>query len=78
LSGVGKSNIVLRFVKDTFAEDFGASIGGSFMGKLITFNNTPIKFKVCQSFYERRYGNILIDMGYGWRRKIQIFSSNVL
>ena len=34
-SGVGKSSIVLRFVADNFKADADATIGASYMGKMM-------------------------------------------
>ena len=37
-SGVGKSSIVLRYVTDSFKTDSDATVGASYMGKIITLN----------------------------------------
>ena len=45
-SGVGKSSIVLRFVADNFFEGPDATIGASYMGKMMQFQNRAIKFNI--------------------------------
>ena len=54
-SGVGKSSIVLRFVADNFKADADATIGASFMGKMMQFNEKSIKFNIWDTAGQERY-----------------------
>lgn len=54
-SGVGKSSIVLRFVADNFKGDEDATIGASFMGKMMQFNEKSIKFNIWDTAGQDRY-----------------------
>ena len=54
-SGVGKSSIVLRFVADNFKSDAEATIGASYMGKILQFNDKMIKFNIWDTAGQERY-----------------------
>ena len=45
-AGVGKSSLVLRFVTGSFDKYSEATIGASFMSKLITVDGAPIKYQI--------------------------------
>ena len=42
-SGIGKSNIALRFVKGQFKDSTKTTIGVEFMHKMLTVNGTKVK-----------------------------------
>ena len=57
-SGVGKSSIVLRFVADNFSEGGDATIGASYMGKMMQFQNRSIKFNIWDTAGQERFHNL--------------------
>lgn len=57
-SGVGKSSIVLRFVADNFKSDGEATIGASYMGKTLQFNDKMIKFNIWDTAGQERYHSL--------------------
>jgi small GTP-binding protein domain len=57
-SGVGKSSIVLRFVADNFKADAEATIGASYMGKILQFNEKMIKFNIWDTAGQERYHSL--------------------
>ena len=57
-SGVGKSSIVLRFVADNFKADADATIGASFMGKMMQFNDQSIKFNIWDTAGQERFRTV--------------------
>ena len=54
-SGVGKSSLVLRFVADSFKADGEATIGASFMGKVLQFVDKSVKFNIWDTAGQERY-----------------------
>ena len=54
-SGVGKSSIVLRFVADNFKADADATIGASYMGKMMQYYDKSIKFNIWDTAGQERY-----------------------
>jgi len=57
-SGVGKSSIVLRFVADNFKTDAEATIGASYMGKILQINEKMIKFNIWDTAGQERYHSL--------------------
>mmetsp|Transcript_18247 Transcript_18247/g.32740 ORF Transcript_18247/g.32740 Transcript_18247/m.32740 type:complete len:210 (-) Transcript_18247:46-675(-) len=55
-SGVGKSSIVLRFVADNFKGDTDATIGASYLTKILSIGDTNIKFNIWDTAGQERYG----------------------
>ncbi len=45
-AAVGKTNIILRYVKDTFIEDLGATIGVNFLNKEVQVNHLEQDYSV--------------------------------
>ncbi|KAI1718718.1 ras family domain-containing protein [Ditylenchus destructor] len=54
-SSVGKSAIVLRFVKDTFDENSDATIGAAFLVQTINFGDKKVKFEIWDTAGQERY-----------------------
>ena len=54
-SGVGKSSIVLRFVADCFKNDADATVGASYTGKILQYNDQAIKFNIWDTAGQERY-----------------------
>lgn len=57
-SGVGKSSIVLRFVADNFKEDTDATIGASYMSKMLQIQEKAIKFNIWDTAGQERYRSL--------------------
>ena len=47
-SGVGKSNILSRYLRDEFKQDSKSTVGVEFGAKKLTINNTTIKAQKCR------------------------------
>jgi hypothetical protein len=45
-SGVGKSSLVLRFVKNEFIEDMETTIGAAFLTKTLALEDSTVKLEV--------------------------------
>ena len=57
-SGVGKSSIVLRFVADNFKADGEATLGASYMGKILHIGDKSIKFNIWDTAGQERYHSL--------------------
>ncbi|KAJ1187751.1 hypothetical protein NDU88_004521 [Pleurodeles waltl] len=56
-SGVGKSSLVLRYVKDDF-RDLPATVGCAFFTQLVCLNNTTIKFEIWDTAGQEKYHSV--------------------
>ncbi|XP_045194567.1 ras-related protein Rab-22A-like [Mercenaria mercenaria] len=54
-SGVGKSSIVLRFVRDQYKENLESTIGASFMTKRITVDGNTFIFQIWDTAGQEKY-----------------------
>lgn len=54
-SGVGKTSITLRFCRDTFLDGTEATIGASFLTKMMTISDRQIKFEMWDTAGQERY-----------------------
>lgn len=54
-SGVGKTSVTLRFCRDMFLDGTEATIGASFLTKMITYNERSIKFELWDTAGQERY-----------------------
>jgi Ras-related protein Rab-5C len=54
-SGVGKTSITLRFCRDTFTEGAEATIGASFLTKMMNVGDRTIKFEMWDTAGQERY-----------------------
>ena len=57
-SGVGKTNILSRYVRDDFSIDTKATVGVEFGSKIIRINNTNIKIQIWDTAGQERYKSI--------------------
>lgn len=75
-SAVGKSSLVLRFVKGQFPEYPQNTIGAAFLTRTIQIEDTAVKFEIWvnfDDFYVRQIGTnayIRLILGHGWTREI--------
>ncbi|CAG9327566.1 unnamed protein product [Blepharisma stoltei] len=56
--GVGKSSIVLRFVKDDYNDEQNATVGASYTGKILQVNDKMIKFNIWDTAGQERYQSL--------------------
>ncbi len=57
-SGVGKTNLIKRFVTDTFGEDTKATVGVEFMYKTYKINNEILRVEIWDTAGQERYKSI--------------------
>ena len=57
-SGVGKSNILSRYLRDEFKQDSKSTVGVEFGAKKLTINNTTIKAQIWDTAGQERYRSI--------------------
>ena len=57
-SGVGKTNILGRYIKDEFSNSSKPTVGVEFYSKPITFNNNKIKLQIWDTAGQERYRSV--------------------
>jgi len=57
-SAVGKSSLVLRFVRQEFYEYQESTIGAAFLTQTVTVNDQPIKFEIWDTAGQERYRSL--------------------
>lgn len=57
-AGVGKSSIVLRFVKDQYRENLESTIGASFMTKRISVGDQTFMFQIWDTAGQEKYRSL--------------------
>ena len=57
-SGVGKSNILSRYVRDEFSIDTKATVGVEFGSKILTLNNQQIKIQIWDTAGQEKYKSV--------------------
>ena len=57
-SGVGKSSLVLRFVTDRFDIQSTATIGASFMSKVLTVGENSFKYQIWDTAGQEKYKSL--------------------
>ncbi|OMJ73520.1 hypothetical protein SteCoe_27781 [Stentor coeruleus] len=57
-AGVGKSSIVLRYVTDSFKTDADGTVGASYMGKIINFEDVMVKLNIWDTAGQERYHSL--------------------
>ena len=57
-SGVGKSNILSRYVKDTFSTDSKTTIGVEFASKQLTIKDKTIKIQIWDTAGQERFRSV--------------------
>src|SRR3990167_10866117 len=63
-SAVGKSSLVLRFVKGQFLDYQESTIGAAFLTQTVCLNDTTVKFEIWDTAGEERYVNSQINQSY--------------
>ncbi|CAG8433260.1 4142_t:CDS:2 [Diversispora eburnea] len=70
-SAVGKSSLVLRFVKDQFDDYRESTIGAAFLTQTIGLdNNTTVKFEIWDTAGQERYKSSL-EKAKSWVKELQ-------
>ena len=60
-SGVGKTNIISRYINNTFSETLETSSGASYISKIMTFkeyNNKTINFEIWDTAGQEKYRSL--------------------
>lgn len=57
-SGVGKTSIVTRFIANSFNPGSEATLGASFMGKALQFNDKILKFNIWDTAGQEKYHSV--------------------
>eukprot|EP01017_Pseudomicrothorax_dubius_P042330 TRINITY_DN689_c0_g1_i1.p1 TRINITY_DN689_c0_g1~~TRINITY_DN689_c0_g1_i1.p1 ORF type:complete len:197 (-),score=41.33 TRINITY_DN689_c0_g1_i1:55-645(-) len=57
-TGVGKSSILLRYVRDEYTDDGEPTIGAGFMSKTIPLNSDTIKFQIWDTAGQEKYHSL--------------------
>ncbi|GBG88422.1 hypothetical protein CBR_g47121 [Chara braunii] len=57
-SGVGKSCIVLRFVRGQFDASSKVTVGASFLSQTVTLQDTTVKFEIWDTAGQERYASL--------------------
>lgn len=76
MAEVGKTSILLRFVKGSFQEERLSTVGGAFVAKSYTFNGLPFQFQVRMNTLLFKLK--LIDMGYSRTGEVPFSCSLIL
>lgn len=67
-SGVGKSNILLRYTKNEFLEGWQMTIGVEYATKTITtVNGTRIKFQIWDTAGQEKYRYATMNLERSWK-----------
>lgn len=61
-SAVGKSSLVLRFVKGQFHEYQESTIGAAFLTQTVCLDDTTVKFEIWDTAGQERYVSYLISV----------------
>ncbi|KAH8835657.1 GTP-binding protein RAB5 [Flagelloscypha sp. PMI_526] len=78
-SAVGKSSLVLRFVKDQFDDYRESTIGAAFLTQTVTLDDqTTVKFEIWHvlGFFCMAFLTVL--QGHCWSRAVQVFGGHIL
>ena len=57
-SSVGKSSLVLRFVKGQFLDFLDSTIGAAFLTQTVCLNDTTVKFEIWDTAGQERYHSL--------------------
>jgi len=72
-SSVGKSSIVLKFVQEAFHEFQEPTIGAAFMSKMLSVDNSPVKFEIWDTAGQERYHSLTPMYYRGARAAIVVY-----
>ena len=72
-SGVGKTNIIRRYVSDTFSDDSKATVGVEFFTKPFRVNNDIVKLEIWDTAGQERYKSITSAYYKGSRGALLVY-----
>ena len=72
-SGVGKTNILLRYVKNEFKEDLKSTVGAEFSTKLITLPSNTVKIQIWDTAGQERFRSITSTYYKGAKGALVVF-----
>lgn len=73
-AGVGKSCLVLRFVRNEFYEEQETTIGAAFLTQSITLDSTTVRFEIWDTAGQERYRSLAPMYYRGAAAAIVVFS----
>jgi len=77
-ASVGKSSLVLRFVKGQFLEFQESTIGAAFLTQSVVLNDTTVKFEIWDTAGQERYHSLAPMYYRGAQAAIVVFDITVL
>ena len=57
-AGVGKSCLVLRFVRNEYVDDLDTTVGAAFLTKTVTLDGAPVKIEIWDTAGQERYRSL--------------------
>lgn len=72
-SGVGKSNLFLRFTKNNYSENLKSTVGADFYSKILTVDQISIKAQIWDTAGQERYRSITNSYYQGSKGVLIIF-----
>lgn len=73
-AGVGKSSLVLRFVRNEFYEDQETTIGAAFLTQTVSLTDATVKFEIWDTAGQERYRSLAPMYYRGAAAAIVVFS----
>ncbi|KAL6047791.1 Ras-related protein Rab-5C [Balamuthia mandrillaris] len=73
-AGVGKSTLVVRFVKGKFIEDQESTIGAAFLTQTVCVNDLTVKFEIWDTAGQERYHSLAPMYYRGAQAAIVVYS----
>lgn len=74
-SAVGKSSLVLRFVKGQFHEFQESTIGAAFLTQTVCIEDTAVKFEIWDTAGQERWGKQFLFLLF--KSEKEVFACNV-
>ena len=72
-AGVGKSALVLQFVRGTFVEASESTIGAAFLSKSVEIDRAPVRMEIWDTAGQERYRNLAPMYYRGSQAAIGVF-----
>jgi small GTP-binding protein len=72
-SGVGKSNIMSRYIRDEFKHDSKATIGVEYSSKKYEYNGTIVKAQIWDTAGQERYRSLISSYYKGARGALLVY-----
>ena len=75
-SGVGKTNIIIKFTEEYFKENYVATIGVDFKVKTLTIDDKKIRLQIWDTAGQERYRNITENYYKGAAGIVLVYAVN--